>query len=797
MENNLHKNLYSDWFKVDLHIHTDFSKKTKTNDYQGNFDISVIKSKLIENDVKLFSLTDHNIINTDAYKNYYNAYQVGDPKLLIGCEFDIEVPESGKNITYHSVIVFENDSVGDVDLISKKIEDLFTLKSLIPTDRKIIIDDLYDLFSGFNFFFIPHAGNTKSIIDPYKGYDLKLCQQMVLLMPSAFEKVKESVRQTYNDGFDKLKEYDFQKRGDIPYINFSDNHNCNKYPCTNKDGDAHEFYCIKGQPTFESIRFAFIDPISRIKKYDEVEVLKRFDNFLHSIVLQNNSFIENSTLFFSPNLNVIIGGRSSGKSLLFNILGKKIGNAKNNLSKYNIDISSFNIKSFLDIEYKSSIGYNVQDVIYINQGDIVNYFENNSLKDLIKESGKTEEYKIALEFFKEKKRNLTTLIEELVNVYAELFDSINSNFTLHNKDVESIFDLSYFFKPIEQVEDKSYSFQNSFDTVQNLLENIEKFKTNENWILKPEELVLINKFKELVKSKKSSFQSFKSLHLNKKSFIDSVNSIVRIKNSTLDLKGREKEASNLRLETLKNKIFELLKTSLAVEKQCSIIENYQYNFSQEIIIDENVSVVIEIENKEDIKSKLFEGLSINSTNKSLFQALVQLATNLIKISYLSDNSVESFRKKIGTQLKTIFEYFDRPIEYLKYSQESSSKNNSPGFNSEKYLETILKKGNSKIVFIDQPEDNLGNKFITDNLINILRELKFKKQIFLVTHNPSIVVYGDAECIIMCTNNENRIEYQQFVLEDKTHQKEICNVLDGGQYIFEQRARKYNIKKLSQ
>ena len=79
----------------------------------------------------------------------------------------------------------------------------------------------------------------------------------------------------------------------------------------------------------------------------------------------------------------------------------------------------------------------------------------------------------------------------------------------------------------------------------------------------------------------------------------------------------------------------------------------------------------------------------------------------------------------------------------------------------------------------------------------LIELEFKKQIFLVTHNPSIVVYGDAENIIMCTNNENKIEYEQFVLEDKEHQKEICNVLDGGQYIFEQRARKYNIKKLIQ
>ena len=65
---------YSDWFKVDLHIHTDFSKTTKTNDYQGNFDINLLKQKLVENDVKLFSLTDHNIINVDAYREYYNTY---------------------------------------------------------------------------------------------------------------------------------------------------------------------------------------------------------------------------------------------------------------------------------------------------------------------------------------------------------------------------------------------------------------------------------------------------------------------------------------------------------------------------------------------------------------------------------------------------------------------------------------------------------------------------------------------------------------------------------------------------
>ena len=38
LQKNKQMKKYSDWFKVDLHIHTDWSKKTKTNDYQGNFD---------------------------------------------------------------------------------------------------------------------------------------------------------------------------------------------------------------------------------------------------------------------------------------------------------------------------------------------------------------------------------------------------------------------------------------------------------------------------------------------------------------------------------------------------------------------------------------------------------------------------------------------------------------------------------------------------------------------------------------------------------------------------------------
>ena len=791
---------YSDWFKVDLHIHTDWSKETKINDYQGNFDIGTLKQKLIENEVKLFSMTDHNIINTEAYIKYYENYKEGDPQLLIGCEFDIEVPESGKSETYHSLIIFDKNSIKDVTTISEKVEKIFEGNTNLQ-DRKITIDDLYDHFNEYEYFFIPHAGNCKSIVELYKGYNMEFCQKMVLLMPSAFEKVKESVRQKYNEGFDRLKTLDFQEKDDIPYINFSDNHNCNKYPCTNKNGENHQFYCIKGQPTFESIRFAFIDPKSRIRKESEVEKLKRFDNYIEKISFKEDKLIDKVDLEFSPNLNVIIGGRSSGKSLLFSILGNKINISKSVFStRYKeVNADTIKIKSKRDVEYKPNIKYNTNEVIYINQGDIVNYFENNSLKDLISESGKDELYKFALEQFKIKKQELSNNIDFLVDSYSKMKIDLENDFTLRKQDIDSILDTNYIFKSIDNIENKNTSFLESENILTQLKENLNRFRTNKNWSFSEDEIKTIEGFTELVLEKEKKFNTEKNVYSLQEKFILDVQNIIISKNAQLSDKSREKEAAIKRLTTLKSNIFKVLESSSNLLQKSNILEDYKYNLTKEIEISDDVKVILEVEGKEIIKEKVFEGLNIYDTDKrlSLYEVCIKLALNQISVKNYANNFPESFKKKIDTLLTSIFNEFNTPIEYLKYSEGSTSKSNSPGFNSEKYLETILKNGLSKIIFIDQPEDNLGNKFIANKLIDIIRDLKFKKQIFLVTHNPSIVVYGDAENIILCENEDNKIIYKQLTLEEKKGQKEICEVLDGGHYIFDQRSKKYNIKKLIQ
>src|SRR5690606_24519592 len=140
--------------------------------------------------------------------------------------------------------------------------------------------------------------------------------------------------------------------------------------------------------------------------------------------------------------------------------------------------------------------------------------------------------------------------------------------------IESIFDTSYYFKSVNQVEDKTLSFSKSTNIVEELLKNIEEFKINENWDLTEEELELTEKFKSLVESKKQLFSESRSLHLNKFSFINSVNHIIESKNATLDLKGREKDASNQRLDLLKRNIFGLFEVLIRVEQHCNELDNY-------------------------------------------------------------------------------------------------------------------------------------------------------------------------------------------------------------------------------
>lgn len=65
---------------------------------------------------------------------------------------------------------------------------------------------------------------------------------------------------------------------------------------------------------------------------------------------------------------------------------------------------------------------------------------------------------------------------------------------------------------------------------------------------------------------------------------------------------------------------------------------------------------------------------------------------------------------------------------------------------------LLLGASSSPLVIDQPEDDLDNRFIYDGIVTRLRALKGSRQIIVSTHNANVPVLGDADLVIALEGN---------------------------------------------
>jgi predicted ATP-dependent endonuclease of OLD family len=127
---------------------------------------------------------------------------------------------------------------------------------------------------------------------------------------------------------------------------------------------------------------------------------------------------------------------------------------------------------------------------------------------------------------------------------------------------------------------------------------------------------------------------------------------------------------------------------------------------------------------------------------------------------------------------------------------------SPGWKTSVILDIILgyDKDISPII-IDQPEDNLATNYINKGLVKAIKKIKSKKQIILVSHNATIPMLADAQNIVLCRNENNKIVIKSSPLEGKIDGKEVVDLIaeitDGGKPSIKKRVKKYNLKKFSE
>ncbi|MBR8214124.1 TrlF family AAA-like ATPase [Burkholderia vietnamiensis] len=110
---------------------------------------------------------------------------------------------------------------------------------------------------------------------------------------------------------------------------------------------------------------------------------------------------------------------------------------------------------------------------------------------------------------------------------------------------------------------------------------------------------------------------------------------------------------------------------------------------------------------------------------------------------------------------------------------------SAGQRAAAMLAFLLAHGSEPLV-LDQPEDDLDNHLIYGLVVQQIRSNKLRRQLIIVTHNPNIVVNGDAELIHVLDFNNQCFVKQTGSLQDQTMRDEVCQVMEGGKEAFERR-----------
>ena len=112
---------------------------------------------------------------------------------------------------------------------------------------------------------------------------------------------------------------------------------------------------------------------------------------------------------------------------------------------------------------------------------------------------------------------------------------------------------------------------------------------------------------------------------------------------------------------------------------------------------------------------------------------------------------------------------------------------SPGQRCSAMLPIVTLTSDAPIV-IDQPEDNLDNRIVSRAVFKILSRLKETRQIIVATHNPNILVSGDAE-LVNVLDPEGKVRTTGSIDDDQVVQ-DIIDLLEGGREAFERRQKRY-------
>lgn len=680
----------------------------------------------------------------------------------------------------------------------------------------------------------------------------------------------------------------------IPCIHGSDAHEYEKI-CEPND---KRYTWIKGELSFEGLQQIKHEPNKRVEIQSSYPENKISYNVIDKIQFkEEGKLLGKNSIYLSSGLNVIIGGKSSGKSILLykiaqivnssiidkiesenlwknNYKGSKIDDIRgqvfwkdgtystiddnsrqllyipqmyiNSLAEqYRSELLQNKIKNILlgnpDIlksfqeydeymkTYNSSIEGEIEKIkIYLNKkenieenirniGNIESIGKeierlNEQLKKELKESEITKEEQDALEAIESEREQISEVILKNKRIISEI-NYLKEKIQKENNYIKGELEKSNFEKDVEQ-------YKNSYLELiklneDNFIQELEAFRQDKENVIngKQDDILTLNNKLKPINEKLRKKELIEKLNKRIKEEKDKKIEIERL----IDSREEMQDAYTLSIEKIKeivNGYYQKINVYRdAINNHSSNIKGIKIvpepMFNHKRFIDEFINKIDRRKlNNPHIKEIIDENGNFKINSLDNFTTLI--SNGIDKLLEVENNIFKKGLDRVSMIRYMTIPYYEITLNLS--DGEDLITEMSPGKSGLVILKLLTYVSKEKFpILIYQPEDNLDNRTISKELVNLIRDISEQRQIIMVTHNANLAVLTDSENVIVANqdiseelkeNIEVRFEYINGALESiscdynlgefhgKSIQEHVFDILEGGQEAFRKRESKY-------
>ncbi len=865
------------WVRADFHLHTRADREFK---YTGdeNFYYSNYVEALEKAEIRLGVITNHNKFDFEEFKALRKTAQKKNIALLPGVELSVNDGANG----IHTLVVFSDDWLADGhDHINPFLGVAFEGKVPAQYEQEngrsslSLLETIKKLESYHRDFFLVFAH-----VEAPSGLWVELDGgRLAELGQNEFFR-----RRTL--GFQKVRTHDGAGR-DRPCRTKVQDWLKDWYPAELEGCDAKSIEDIGrgkachlklGELSFEAVKFALSDPAARVA----TEPPRHQASHIRSIHF-DGGILDGQTLYFSPELNTLIGIRGSGKSSILEAVryaldiprGEKAQDTKykDELIRHTLGSGGKVTLTACDVygqEFTISRIYREAPNVYLDgklqPGVSIRetvlrrpiYFGQKDLSS----TGEGFETDLVEKLVGEK---LRTLRDEIETQRQHVRDAASRWLKLSNtaelrRDYESqLTDANFRLKKFEEygVADKlqkRLGFQQDATALARMKERADSFVLALGQLIAEHEDDLRNATSYVSKQNPDFFTAYYAEFTNLVAKVDQLKKIEqesRAITARLQAKQGEFDSQHLSLQEefaqVERRLAQELKqtgmTAIQTDdflaqqqrktKAEQMLQALAKQESQQTSIRDALFAEVDKLNElwlrefNTIKAELdrvnagHTALQIEADFKGDKEAAISFMQQLFKGSNIRETTLRAVMedyadfggllrdlpnalKKAGSTPE-VFEktFMQNLVEFVSYQvpnrfviryRGKELKHHSLGQRASALLLYVLSQRQNDVIIIDQPEDDLDNQTIYDDVIKLLREMKSHTQFIFATHNANFPVLGDAEQVHACSYQDEKVAVQSGSIDARPVQDAIINIMEGGKEAFNRRKEVYNLWK---